>query len=249
MLSKLFRAFAMQHSGVDCRRCGKVKREQLAFLADNPLYTKRFAYYVGRRCRQATIKDVAEELALDWHTVKALEMQYMQAQLSRAGTPSPRAIGIDEISIRKGHTYRIVVSDLVRGRPIWFGGDDRSEASMAQFYAWLGARKSARIRLAVMDMWKPFRMATQAHAPQAAILFDKFHITRHLGEALDTVRKREYARLSGRDRRYIKGQKYTLLSRRENLTLDGKKVNVVSLDGVPTLTDQYAPTDALLLID
>src|ERR671922_2577169 len=72
-------------------------------------------------------------------------------------------------------------------------------------------------------MWKPFRMATQAHAPQAAILFDKFHVMRHLGEALDTVRKSEYARLSGRDRRYIKGQKYTLLSRRENLTLDGKR--------------------------
>jgi transposase len=208
---------------VDCRRCGKVKREQLAFLADNPLYTKRFAYFVGRRCRQATIKDVAKELALDWHTVKALEMQYMEAQLARAGTPGPQVIGIDEIAIRKGHTYRIVVSDLVRGRPIWFGGEDRSEPNMSRFYAWLGARKSSHIRLAVMDMWKPFRLATNAHAPQAAILFDKFHVMRHLGEALDAVRKSEYARLAGRDRRYIKGQKYTLLSRRENLTLDGKK--------------------------
>jgi transposase len=46
---------------------------------------------------------------------------------------------------------------------------------------------------------------------------------RHLGEALDTVRKSEYARLSGRDRRYIKGQKYTLLSRRENLTPGNRK--------------------------
>jgi transposase len=53
---------------LDCRRCGKVKRERLDFLADNPLYTKRFAYYVGRRCRSATIKDVASELKLDWHT-------------------------------------------------------------------------------------------------------------------------------------------------------------------------------------
>jgi transposase len=50
---------------VECHRCGKVKRERLDFLADNPLYTKRFAYYVGRRCRGETIKDVAEELALD----------------------------------------------------------------------------------------------------------------------------------------------------------------------------------------
>ena len=170
---------------VDCRRCGKVKRERLDFLADNPLYTKRFAYYVGRRCRAATIKDVAAELALDWHTVKALDQQYMEAQLKRVGTPGPQVIGIDEIAIRKGHTYRIVVSDLLRGRPIWFGGKDRSEASMSQFYAWLGKKKSARIRLAVMDMWKPFRLATKAHAPQAAILFDKFHVMRHLGEALD----------------------------------------------------------------
>lgn len=132
---------------IDCRNCGKVKREQLDFLADNPFYTKRFAYFVGRRCRQSSISDVAKELALDWHTVKALEMQYMEAQLARAGTPGPLVIGIDEIAIRKGHTYRIVDSNLLRGRPIWFGGKDRSEASMVQFYAWLGTRKSARIRL------------------------------------------------------------------------------------------------------
>ena len=94
---------------------------------------------------------------------------------------------------------------------------------MSQFYASLGSRKSSRIRLAVMDMWKPFRLATNAHAPQAAILFDKFHVMRHLGAALDQVRKNEYARLQGRGRRYIKGQKYTLLSRKENLALEGKK--------------------------
>jgi transposase len=206
---------------VQCRSCAGVKREQLAFLADNPFYTKRFAYYVGRRCRQATIKDVAEEFKLHWETIKILEKQYMRAQLARVGIPGPKAIGIDEISIRKGHTYRIVVSDLIRRRPIWFGGEDRKEASMALFYDWLGEKKTRGIRLAVMDMWKPFRNATVARAPQAAILFDKFHIMRHLGDALDEVRKAEYSRLSGQDRSYIKGQKYTLLSRRENLTLAG----------------------------
>ena len=208
---------------VQCRSCAGVKREQLAFLADTPFYTKRFAYYVGRRCRQATIKDIAEELNLHWETIKTLEKQYMRAQLARAGRPGPKAIGIDEISIRKGHTYRIVVSDLIRRRPIWFGGEDRKEASMMQFYDWLGEKKSRGIRLAVMDMWKPFRNATVTRAPQAAVLFDKFHIMRHLGDALDEVRKSEYSRLSGRDRSYSKGQKYTLLSRRENLTLKGRQ--------------------------
>ena len=109
-------------------------------------------------------KDVAADLRLDWHTVKTLDQQYMQAQLARAGGPGPQVIGIDEIAIRKGHTYRIVVSDLLRGRPIWFGGKDRSEASMSEFYVWLGAKKSGRIRLAVMDMWRPFRLATAALA-------------------------------------------------------------------------------------
>jgi transposase len=209
---------------VDCRSCGKVKQERLAFLADNPFYTKRFAYFVGRRCRASTIQDVARETYLDWHTIKELEKQYMREQLRRAGAPAPAVIGVDEISIRKGHTYRIVVSDLIRRKPIWFGGKDRSEESMDLFFQWLGPRRSSRIRLAVMDMWKAFRNSTlkEGHAPQASILFDKFHILRHLSEALDKVRKSEYARLTGKDRRFIKGQKYTLLSHRENLSVEGR---------------------------
>lgn len=206
-----------------CRRCNAVKRERLSFLADNPFYTKRFAYYVGQRCRASSIKEVAEELQLDWDTVKELEKQYMQAQLDRVGMPGPKAIGIDEISVRKGHTYRIVVSDLHRRRPIWFGGKDRSEASMDEFYRFLGEKKVKRIRLAVMDMWKAFRNSTTTHAPQAAILFDKFHVMKHLGEALDKIRKSEYARLDGKQRCFIKGQKYTLLSHPQNLTGSARK--------------------------
>src|SRR5262249_14942710 len=80
---------------------GAVKRERLDFLADNPRYTKRFAFYVGGRCRSAPIYDIAEELHLEWHTVKELEMQYMREQLRRAGPPKPEVIGIDEGSIRK----------------------------------------------------------------------------------------------------------------------------------------------------
>lgn len=140
-----------------------MKREPLDWLADNPFYTKRFAFYVGRRCRAGTIKDVARELHWDWHTVKELEKQYMREQLRRVGKPGPKVIGIDEISIRKGHTYRIVVSDLLRRRPIWFGGHDRSEESMALFYDGLGAGQRKGIYLAVMDMWKPFRNAAAKH--------------------------------------------------------------------------------------
>lgn len=209
---------------VSCRRCGAVKRERLDWLADNPHYTRRFATRIGRYCRHATVKDVAEDCHLDWHAVKELDKQYMHEQLVRAGLPAPQVIGIDEISIGPGHTYRIVVSDLIRRRPIWFGGTDRSEASMDAFYAWLGPKKSQRIRLVVLDMWKAFHASTlkPGHAPQAQLVYDKFHVLKHLHNALDTVRKSEYARLTGSDRRFIKGQKYHLLSRWENLHQKGR---------------------------
>jgi transposase len=76
----------------------------------------------------------------------------------------------------------------------------------------LGAQKSRRIRLVVMDMWQAFRNSAARPAPQASVLFDKFHVMSHLGDALDEVRKSEYSRLKGRQRAYLKGQKYTLLS-------------------------------------
>jgi transposase len=216
-----------------------VKQEKFSWLANNPFYTKRFSYYVGRKCRAMTVTDVAKELKLDWHTVKALEKEYMQEQLRRNPVAAPRAIGVDEISLRKGHIYRIVVSDLERSRPIWFGGADRSEESMDIFYQWLGPKKAKKIQLAVMDMWKAFEKSAKKNAPQAAILYDKFHVMRHLGEALDKVRKMEYGRLSGKDRSYIKGQKYTLLSNRENLTLDGRKALKKLLEANKRLNTAY----------
>lgn len=219
--TRVFLEFELRR--VRCGVCGKVKQERIEFLADKHRYTKRFMYHIGRQCRKETIRDVAKEHSLHWDTVKELEKQYMREQIKLAGVAKPKVVGIDEISIRKGHSYRIVVSDLEKRIPIWFGGKDRSEESMDEFYAFLGAKSSKKVRLAVMDMWKPFRASTIRNAPQAAILFDKFHIIRHLGEALDKVRKSEYARLTGKNRKFIKGQKYTLLSRRENLSSDGKR--------------------------
>jgi len=203
-------------------KCGKVKSEKFPWIADNPFYTKRFAFYIGRRCQSSSISDVAKELKLNWKTVKDLEKQYMREQLRRAGKARPKVIGIDEVSVRKGHNYRIVVSDLEKCRPIWFGGKDRSEESMDEFYDFLGVKASKNIRLAVMDMWKAFEKSAKKNIPQAAVLYDKFHIMRHLSDALDDIRKKEYGRLTGKDRKYIKGQKFILLSNRKNLSSDGK---------------------------
>jgi len=50
-----------------------------------------------------------------------------------------------------------VVSDLEQGRPIWFGGNARSQADIDQFFAFLGVKHSASIDMAVIDMWRTFR--------------------------------------------------------------------------------------------
>ena len=222
-----------------CRQCRVVKRERLALLGENAHHTARFARYVGWRCAKGTIKDIAKELRLSWHTVKELDKQYMREQLKRANPPNPKVIGIDEISIRKGRDYRIVVSDLERRRPIWFGGKDRSEESMDEFYRFLGEKKAKKIRLAVMDMWKAFHNSTTRHAPQAAILYDKFHVINHLGKAIDKTRTEEYARLKGKHRKFIKGQKYALLSHRQNLTGTARKNLKLPLSGNQRLNIAY----------
>lgn len=208
---------------VYCPRCQAVFVERLDWLAENPRYTQRFALHMGALCREMTNKAVAESERLHESTVKDLDKIYMAKQLAAAGTPAPRVIGVDEIAIRKGHNYRVVVSDLERGRPIWFGGRGRTEADLDLFFQDLGERKARRIQLAAMDMWKPFFNSVTKNLPGAGIVYDKFHILRHLGDALDQVRRNEYHRLAGQDRSFIKGQRYTLLSSWENLNLDGRR--------------------------
>jgi len=205
-----------------CPTCTSVKRESLEWIAANPHYTKRFVRAVGRRCREATITDVANDFSLDWHTVKELEMEYMHDQLKRQRKAAATMIGIDEISIQKGHRYRVVVSDLERRRPIWFGGKGKSKEDLDAFFLANGAAANAKITLAAIDMSPAFQGSVREHAPQAAILFDKFHVIQKLCDALDAVRKQEYQRLTGNARAFIKGQKYVLLRNREHLDHKGR---------------------------
>ena len=96
---------------------------------------------VGKLCRDMPNQIVAEMERLHHSTVKDLDKLYMQKQVDLAGLPAPRAIGIDEISIRKGHNYRVIVSDLQRGRPIWVGGEGRKEADIDLFFQGVGRAK------------------------------------------------------------------------------------------------------------
>lgn len=214
-----------EYRRVDCRKCNGVKQETLAWLAESGRFTKRFEETIGRLCRTMTVKEVAELHRLSWDQVRRMDVSYMR-DLWAKHLPQKRlrAIGIDEVSIRKGQSYAIVVADLDQKRPIWMSENlGRAEEDMDRFFDDMGVQRNRSVRLAVMDMWKPFRNSLRRNAPNAEIVYDKFHVLHHLSAALDLVRRMEYRRVAEEDRRFIKGQRYTLLSKEANLTLEGRR--------------------------
>ncbi|WKZ16486.1 MAG: transposase [Candidatus Jettenia caeni] len=155
-----------EYRRVFCKKCNAVKVETLSWLASNIRYTKRYERYIGRLCRELTIKRVVELERLSWYQVRQIEINYMHELVGRLGKITrPRAVGIDEISIRKGHTYMICVSDLDKGRPIWVGGEGRREEDLDLFYTMLSDSQKKNISVVVMDMWKPFRKSTLKYIP------------------------------------------------------------------------------------
>ena len=50
-------------------------------------------------------KAVGKALRLDAEAVKELDKQYMRQQLARHPVVAPRVIGVDELSIKRGHKY------------------------------------------------------------------------------------------------------------------------------------------------
>jgi len=217
-----------------------VKRETLAWLAKSARFTQRFEDLIGKQCRDMTVKRVAALNHLCWDQVWRMDMAYMR-RLVEQHPPAEHleAIGVDEISIRKRHRYAIVVADLVQQRPIWLGGQGRTEQDMQLFFDAMGIERYKTIRLAVMDMWKPFRNVTLRRVPQAKIVFDKFHVMKHLSEALDMVRRSEYKRVNEKERRFIKGQRYTLLSHKANLDIDGRRSLRILLKANKRLNKAY----------
>ncbi|MBE7443876.1 MAG: hypothetical protein HS132_00830 [Planctomycetia bacterium] len=95
---------------------------------------------MGRKCRTMTVKDVAKDFRLDWDTVKTLDKENEEAT-SEVSSSSTSCNWYRRNIYKERHTYRIVVSDLERGRPIWFGGKDRSKRVLIYFTSGLVQRR------------------------------------------------------------------------------------------------------------
>ena len=202
--------------------CGYRGIEKLDFLDKYCLYTKRFEDYIALLCEKMTLKDVSQLCKIDWKTAKNIDKKYLAQQIVPLSGLAPMKIGVDEIAYEKGHHYITVVRDIILNKVIWVGLERKKE-TLDGFFAELGKEKSAKIEIAVMDMWDPYIASVKENCPNAEIIFDKFHISKKVNEALDSIRKTEFRKADKEERIGMKKKRFLILSRQERLQPEQKE--------------------------
>lgn len=200
---------------VDCSNCG-IRVEELEFARVFSHYTKRFEDYVAKLCKILPISSVAELLNLDWKTVKEIDKRYLEEEFSSPDYSSLKILAIDEVSYKSGHKYLTVVLDLERTKVVW-AGKGRGKETLDKFFTEIGETKAKEITAIATDMWDPYLKSISEHAPQANVVFDKFHVIAEYSRMIDRVRNEEYRAASNSGKKIIKGSRYLLLKNEENL--------------------------------
>lgn len=204
---------------VKCPRCG-IRVERVAQLPSKAPYSKRFEEAVGVACESAAARQVARRVGLAESTVRAIDLRNLERWEAKRRLPPLRQMGVDEIYRGRKGKFLTVVCNLETAEPLWFGRERKKETLGDFFRSELVSRQRKRIEAACVDMWEPFRLSIEQWAPQCRIVYDKFHIMQHANDAVDEVRKAEFFRQGKKKRGLIKGKKWLLLSRWNNLTTD-----------------------------
>jgi transposase len=177
---------------------------------------------VAGLARSLSWQETARFFRLDGKSVASIVHRVVAHGLERRRRQPLHILGIDEVSRRKGHHYLTVVYDLERGLLLWVG-EDRTEETLSRFFRQLGRRRSATIRVVCLDMWQAYLKAVRNHAPNAQVLFDRFHLVQHRNRALDEVRRNEMRRLSGREKACFKKTRFLLLKNPWKLRTEEKE--------------------------
>jgi transposase len=173
-------------------------------------FTALFERVVIDWLREASFSAVARRLGLTWDEVDGIMARAVERGLSRRGETSARRIGLDETSFRKRHEYVTVVTDL-DGRRVLSVLDGRTRESVDAHFASIPEDRRESVEVVAMDMWRPYMDAAARWLPNAAVCFDRFHVAKHLGEAVNTVRKEEHRTLRAEGDRTLVGTKYLWL--------------------------------------
>lgn len=167
---------------------------------------------------ETSIQGATDILGITWDEAWAIIERAVRRGLAAKAKRVVSHIGVDEKAVAKGQRYMTLVCDLGRGT-IEYIGNERRQATLDAFYEGLDEAQRNGIEAVAMDMWQPFIDSTMSHVPGATekIVFDRYHISQHMGEAVDKVRRDEQrALLEAGDNRLV-GSKYLWLYREENI--------------------------------
>jgi transposase len=224
-----------------CPTCGPTV-EAVSWLDKHQRMTTRLADKIARLAMVLPLQHVAAWFDLHWTTVKSIHARALMAQLgplTRESLEGVRWLALDEFAIQKGHRYATVIVDAQTKRVLWVArGRDR--AAVAPFFDLLGEAGCAAIEAVVMDMHGPFGDEARARCPNAAIVYDLFHVVAKYGrEVIDRVRVDETNRIAKAagpnrlriraQRRVIKGTRWLLLRNREHVTRPDDRIRLEEL--------------------
>jgi transposase len=172
--------------------------------------------------KHASQKAVAERLQLSWDEIHGILERAVKRGLARRQAEEIPQLGVDEKAFRKGHKYLTLVNDLKRNRVLYVA-EDREQSSLDGFWSTITAEQRASIEAVALDMWDPYLASLREHLPEAEkkVVFDKFHVAKHLGEAVDRVRRREHKALKAEGDERLTGTKYDWL--RNPASMDGQQ--------------------------
>ena len=207
-------------------RCDEHETKQIRVPWAEPgsRFTALFEALVIDWLLSADISRVAKQLGLSWHEAAGIQDRAVERGLTRRKLAAPTAIGVDETAEQRGHRYVTVVTDLEQSR-VLFVAPGREASSLEGFFDEIGERGREGIVCVAMDMHAPYIDVVSRRLPdgESKIVFDKFHIAKHLGDAVDKTRREENRELlEGGDRRLVR-TKYLWLSRIQNLTAKGRR--------------------------
>lgn len=157
-------------------------------------------------------------LGLSWDEIQNIQEKAVKRGLSRRKEINTEYLGVDEKSFQKGHAYATVLYDL-ENKSVLDVSKDRKEESLDKLLSPLPDTTKKRVKAVAVDMWKPFKSSIEKNLPIAKIVYDKFHVTKHLSDAVDKVRKQENKSLIQQGNDDLKKTKYIWLKNRDNWTL------------------------------
>ena len=194
-----------------CREHG-VRVVKLPWAEANSRFTALMEGLAIAWLRHASQKAVAEQLHLSGHEIHGIMERAVERGLARRQAEEIPQLGVDEKAFRKGHKYLTLVNDLKRNRVLYVA-EGREQSSLDGFWATISGEQRDSIEAIAMDMWDRYVDSVRDHLGEAdkKIVFDKFHIAQHLGEAVDRVRRREHKELKAEGDERLTGTKYDWL--------------------------------------